>query len=251
MTDYTQNHHLEIVSEKVVQSASKGRNQWLFLKKFDGKRVIDFVEAANLATRYAPPDTYQVGSWWYRELDYCRKKGVIRIVESDTLPLKVPWGGNDDNATFQERSPEASTPLNHAVVTPSILSESGLYLVILNNEDPISANAHDDRVAHTSIQVDRKNCKFGKAKNLKRRRENYYKTFGEDNADFVPIAVVEFQDLASAERLVGEQLRVFRLRGPSGRITEWMVGVQPEQVIRIALRTLEECGVKFRSLCKV
>jgi hypothetical protein len=58
MNAYTSNHYIEIVAEKRVQSASKGRNQWLFLKKFDGKRVVDFIEAAKVATRLAPSGTY-------------------------------------------------------------------------------------------------------------------------------------------------------------------------------------------------
>ena len=63
--------------------------------------------------------------------------------------------------------------------------ESGIYIVTLNNEEPISVNANDPRIAHKAIKVTRTNCKFGKARNLKAREKYYFKTFGEHNVNFM------------------------------------------------------------------
>ena len=53
--------------------------------------------------------------------------------------------------------------------------ESGVYIVSLNNTSPISVNAHDPRIAHKCIKVDRTNCRIGKAKILEAREKNYFK----------------------------------------------------------------------------
>jgi hypothetical protein len=55
------------------------------------------------------------------------------------------------------------------------MHDAGLYIVTLNNGLPISVNANDPRIVHKCIAVSRLNCKFGKAKNLDRRRDNYGK----------------------------------------------------------------------------
>jgi hypothetical protein len=88
--------------------------------------------------------------------------------------------------------------------------------------------------------VNRDNCKFGKAQNLNGRKQNYRKTFGEHNVNFFPIAAVAFEELERAEQRVSEKLRLYRINGPSGRITEWMRGIEPMQVVRMALQVLQE-----------
>ncbi len=248
MNAYTSNHYIDIVAEKRVQSASKGRNQWLFLKKFDGKRVVDFIEAAKVATRLAPSGTYQNGNWWDRELDHCRRKlGVIRIVEGN--PQATISTSAEAVGSVAEREACPMLPERPPMTHGNSMADSGLYLVTLTNEDPISANAHDDRIAETSVAVNQDNCKFGKARSLRNRGKNYCKTFGARYATFQAIAAVSIQDLERAERLVAEQLRPYRIRGPSGRITEWMKGIEPTQVVRIAPKTLEDCGIRFTKLC--
>ncbi len=247
MNAYTSNHYIEIVAEKRVQSASKGRNQWIFLKKFDGKRVVDFIEAAKVATKLQPSGTYQDGNWWDRELDHCRRKlGVIRIVEG--IPPAAISTTAEADVSVAEREARPTLP-DPPMTQGNSVADSGLYLITLTNEEPISANAHDDRIAQTSVAVNRDNCKFGKARSLRNRNKNYCKTFGARYANFQAIAAVSIQDLETAERLVAEQLRPYRIKGPSGRITEWMKGIEPTQVIRIALKTLQEGGIRFTTLC--
>lgn len=123
---------------------------------------------------------------------------------------------------------------------------SGLYIVTLLNEEAISVNANDPRMADRCIKVTRDHCKFGKARNLDVRRRNYAKVFGDENVDFRAIAEVD--DIALAERLVLERLRAWRVRGPTGRLNEWLVGTSRAEVEAIAISTLQEHGIEFRRL---
>lgn len=124
--------------------------------------------------------------------------------------------------------------------------ESGIYIVTLNNHEPISVNAQDSRVADKAIKVTKANCKFGKAKNLKAREKNYFKTFGEQNVDFKPIALIE--DFAQAEKAVLVRLDQYRIRGRTGRKNEWLEGVSAERVLDIVLSALEELEVSHELL---
>lgn len=123
------------------------------------------------------------------------------------------------------------------------MSDVGLYIVTLNNETPLSVNANDPRIAHKCIHVTRANCKFGKAKSLARRRENYCKVFGRANVNFRPIALTS--DIGPAERLVLSALGEWRVRGSTGRKNEWLVRIAETEVERIALATLSSAGIAF------
>ena len=125
--------------------------------------------------------------------------------------------------------------------------ESGLYIVTLNNEHPISVNAQDPRVAHKAIKVTKKNCKFGKAKALEGRRKNYYKTFGEDNVNYSPI--VRMIDIEIAEKAILSKLNDHRIRGRTGRMNEWLEG-KPNQVLEIAISTLDELDIEYELMVK-
>ena len=121
--------------------------------------------------------------------------------------------------------------------------DAGLYIVTLNNEEPISVNAHDPRIAHRCIRVSRLNCKLGKAASLARRHANYIKTFGSQNVNFRPIALTD--DIGRAERLVLVALRAWRMRGRTGRRNEWLEGIAPTEAERMALRALDDGGIGY------
>lgn len=123
---------------------------------------------------------------------------------------------------------------------------SGLYIVTLNNEEPISVNAQDPRIADKAIQVTKENCKFGKAKNLEARKKNYYKTFGEHNVNFKPL--VRLENIAAAEKVVMAALDEYRIRGRTGRKNEWLQGVTPQRIIALALYHIEEAGIEYELL---
>ena len=124
--------------------------------------------------------------------------------------------------------------------------KSGLYIVTLNNEEPISVNANDPRIADKTIKVTKANCKFGKAKDLDVRRKNYYKTFGEENVNFKPIA--RLADIQIAEKAVLAALDEYRVRGATGRKNEWLEGIKPQSVVAIALYHVEKSGVEYELL---
>ena len=124
--------------------------------------------------------------------------------------------------------------------------QSGLYLVTLNNWEPISVNAQDPRIADKAIKVTRANCKFGKAKSLEARKKNYFKTFGEHNVNFTP--VVKLVEIEAVEKEILKRLEDFRIRGRTGRMNEWLQHIAPEQVIDIAVGALGESGVEFKLL---
>jgi hypothetical protein len=119
----------------------------------------------------------------------------------------------------------------------------GLYIVTLNNEEPISVNAHDPRIAHRCIHVSRLNCKLGKARSLAKRRLNYIRTFGAGNVNFRPIAVTD--DIGRAERLVLVALRAWRIGGRAGRGNECLEGIEPAEAARVVLSALENAGIEY------
>ena len=121
--------------------------------------------------------------------------------------------------------------------------EGGLYLVTLNNEEPISVNANDPRIADKCIRVARLSCKIGKTKRLAHRRDNYDKVFGVEKLSFKVIAFTE--DIGLAERLVLKALSPWRMRGRTGRKNEWLEGIAPTDVERIAIGTLHAAGLVF------
>lgn len=222
------------MAEKRLQDKpSMGRNQWMFMKSFDGKRVSEFFSAAEQATANSPPQTFQGGAWWERELAWNLERGNIVIVKSPTDDPAPPT-----NPTYRAQRSEIS----------SGAGDPGLYVVTLKNLKPISANAHDPRHVDSSIKVNRDNCKFGKAQSLSARRENYVTTFGAENVHFVPIASIATPHLARAERIVADSLTAYRLRGPSGRLTEWMAGIGVGEVIEQAFQKLNSYGIPHRDL---
>jgi hypothetical protein len=128
------------------------------------------------------------------------------------------------------------------------LDRAGLYIVALSNEEPVSVNAHDPRFAGKCIKVNRRHCKFGKARNLRHRERSYVKCFGEAFVDFRPIAWLK--EIERAERLVLAQLSEWRVRGTTGRRNEWLHGITPVEVERIAISALVRTGIEFqRSDC--
>ena len=122
-----------------------------------------------------------------------------------------------------------------------IPKKSGLYIVSLKNDDPISVNANDPRIADKAIKVTKANCKFGKARNLARRKNNYEKVFGQHNVTFKPLVVME--EIDEAEKVILKMLGEYRIRGRTGRKNEWLEHISPSEVERIVIDTLERKDV--------
>jgi len=126
---------------------------------------------------------------------------------------------------------------------------SGLYIVTLNNEDAISVNANDPRIADRCIKVNKSNCKFGRARDLSARRRNYEKVFGVHNVNFFPI--VELPDIAAAENRVLAKLKEWRIAGARVRPNEWLHTIAPADVERTAIAATVEANGAFTRVTSV
>lgn len=120
---------------------------------------------------------------------------------------------------------------------------SGIYLVTLRNEEPISVNANDPRIAARCIHVTRAHCKVGKARRLDVRRRNYDAVFGAHNVEFRVLARLD--DIGRAERAILARLDAWRMRGRTGRRNEWLAGIAPAEVEAHVLAVLREHGFEW------
>lgn len=121
--------------------------------------------------------------------------------------------------------------------------ESGLYLVTLHNETPISVNANDPRIAPRCIHVTREHCKVGKARRLDARKRNYDAVFGVHNVAFRVLA--RLPDIGPAERAILARLDPWRVRGLTGRRNEWLAGIAPGDVEIHVFAALREHGFEW------
>lgn len=123
--------------------------------------------------------------------------------------------------------------------------DSGIYIVTLTNQHPISVNAHDPRIAERCIKVTAANCKLGRAKSLRARERSYWRTFGKEYVVFRPIALMDGPQLA--ERVILTALRQWRIPGRSGRHSEWLQGVSAADAERIAREAMRAAQIQHHS----
>lgn len=128
-------------------------------------------------------------------------------------------------------------------------NKSGLYIVFLKNHELLSVNSQDKRRANKCIKVNHLNCKFGKAKNLLTRKKNYFKTFGEENVIYTPVATLDQIDIS--EKLILKELNEYRLRGLTGRRNEWLEKISNEELIQIIFQTLVKNSIDHISLIQI
>jgi hypothetical protein len=133
-------------------------------------------------------------------------------------------------------------------MTMHLSHKSGIYVVKLKNEYPISVNADRSKIAEKCIQVTKDNCKYGKSKNLSNRKNEYEKTFGKNNVLFIEIAILSIEDIIEIEKEIGNKLSKYRMRGKTGRLNEWLKGIPAEEVMQIAINVLQSSGLKHELL---
>lgn len=131
----------------------------------------------------------------------------------------------------------------------SVPMASGLYVVALTTVEPISVNAHDPRFASRSIKANREHCKFGKARDLARRECAYWRTFGREFVRFHPIALLD--EIDRAERMVLVLLSEWRVRGSTGRRSEWLAGISAADVEQMALDALGASNFAFAPIGRI
>jgi hypothetical protein len=118
------------------------------------------------------------------------------------------------------------------------LAGPGIYIVTLNNIEPISVNADRPKIAEKCIKVTKENVKVGKAKSLGCRKRDYFKTFGEHNVNFYPVVNIAAVD--EVENQIMAALDEYRVIGETGRKNEWLKNISFDQVKDIVNRVLQE-----------
>ena len=113
------------------------------------------------------------------------------------------------------------------------LSKSGIYIVVLNNQVPISTYANDKRREKYGTMVGVGNLKVGKAKVLEKRKLNYIKTFGFSNIEFIP--VFNCVEIDSIEKEIKFLIKSYRIRGVNNRLLEWLANIGIEDLITIVM----------------
>jgi hypothetical protein len=112
-----------------------------------------------------------------------------------------------------------------------LAKQSGIYIVVLKNTEPISTYAGDKRRVNCGTLVGLGNLKVGKATNLKKRYNNYVRTFGEHNFDFNVLALLD--NIDEIEKLILKELTPYRVRSIKGRLLEWLSGISKDDAIKL------------------
>ncbi|MGP9805931.1 GIY-YIG nuclease family protein [Paracoccus sp. NSM] len=118
-----------------------------------------------------------------------------------------------------------------------IMSKPGVYFVRLSGEALISVNNADAIRRDLSVHVNCTNCKYGSSVNLRARYAAYRRTFGAERLRFQVLAFE--QNPARIERLLHAHFASFRMLGRTGRATEWLSGICPDQAFADAQKI---CG---------
>ena len=157
---------------------------------------------------------------------YKQKKGTFSQLIEKALE-KWPLSSNE--------------PITDNKITPI---SSGIYVVTLNNRAPISINAQDPRCADKVYKANYKNVKVGKAKSLKSRMGNYFKTFGEENVNFLPIIITK--DFDKAEKIIMKELDNFRVRNPVSNVkTEWLISITRDRAVEIVVKKIYQSNITY------
>jgi hypothetical protein len=119
----------------------------------------------------------------------------------------------------------------------AVPAKPGLYVVSVDCDD---APIDTDPRRPNCLRISRRNCKFGRAKNLRARYKNYLGVFEGYPVTFKVIAVLS--DINGAESACMKRLADFRSLGTTGRRHEWLLGISPTEVEEIACDVLVEGG---------
>lgn len=113
--------------------------------------------------------------------------------------------------------------------------DSGIYVALLLT-DRLMPVTRDPRYVDTCAKVNNKNVKIGKANSFMLREKNYWLDFDAENVEFIPIA--KLADIQGAETVILRQLDSFRLISPKGGKMDWLVGIEPDAVVKAAYDVL-------------
>lgn len=175
-----------------------------------------------------------VSGWWLT-IDLCAKFD---------LPddCSVTRSGREMECAWPLQSAPGNCPYKNKHPMP----DSGIYVVTLSNLHPISVNAQNRKIADLCIKVTAANCKIGRANNFSARERNYWRTFGKQNVLFRPIALMP--DPQMAERVILAALKEWRIRGRTGRLTEWLLGIPAADAEQRAIDAMRSVQIRYLTL---
>ncbi|MFD1798221.1 hypothetical protein FQV27_16780 [Paracoccus aurantiacus] len=119
-----------------------------------------------------------------------------------------------------------------------IPAEPGLYFVRLSGDELISVNHNDLKRRDRCIMVNSENSKYGIAQNLRSRYLSYCRTFGSERVQFAVLGLSSGP--AAIESKLHRHFGKYRMRGLSGRLNEWLAGIDPEAAYRQALAIINQ-----------
>ena len=122
------------------------------------------------------------------------------------------------------------------------MSDSGLYIVRLLNEDPMPVT-RDPRYVDTCARVTSANVKVGKAEDLIARQEDYWNDFDQENVVFEPLVLLD--DIVAAEKVVLRRLKPYRKLSPKGGRLEWLEGISYEDAKAAVFAALNDAGIPY------
>ncbi|MCF3972317.1 hypothetical protein [Paracoccus salsus] len=130
------------------------------------------------------------------------------------------------------------------MIFPMIPEASGLYFVGISGDDLVPID-HNPSRRDVCIRVNRLNSKFGQARNLKQRYRSYQRSFGAARVDFQVLLLT--RDTEAVERDMKNSFGAFRMRGRTGRLHEWLHGIDPRDALRIAHEVCARHGATDRA----
>lgn len=125
----------------------------------------------------------------------------------------------------------------------AIPAEPGLYFVRLSGAELISVNHNDLKRRDRCIMVNSENSKYGIAQNLRSRYLNYCRTFGRERVQFAVLGLASAP--AAFESKLHRHFGKYRMRGLTGRLNEWLAGINPDVAYRQALEIIGQHDGSF------
>ncbi len=172
---------------------------------------------------------HPTGGWGF--VNYCiRHEWLVPVTSPDRGVVNLPASDRD--------------LVNKALNAPAS-GDSGIYIAILLTDQYLPVT-RDPRYTATCARVNNQNVKVGKARSFRVRESNYWQDFDQPNVEFIPIA--RLAEIDRAETAILRRLDTFRLLSPKRSKMDWLAGITPAEVVRIAYAILDKNGFDYQAI---
>jgi len=127
------------------------------------------------------------------------------------------------------------------MIKESVPDAPGIYVARILSDTPIPVT-RDPQYIETCARVDKLNIRVGKASNLSDRQRDYWKDFGEENVEFIPVAIL--QDIQPAESAILRHFEGHRKCSPQGAPMNWLENIDTEPAIKEICKVLKAEGLE-------